>query len=177
MGLQNQWRSDTLYLNLVGDLLANVKFRQLDDITHHHYTTRLKHSIYVSYVSYKIAKRLKLNVRSIARAGLLHDFFLEDRQAIAAMNQGSHNAVHPKLALNNARQITEVSPLEEDIILKHMFLCALCGVPRYQESIVVTCVDKYCALMEVSIPLRLSMKRIVQNCKATIATALCKHDG
>ena len=74
--LKGRWQADKEYLALVEDLLENEKFQKLGDITHHHYTTRLQHSIYVSYVSYKLAKRMNLDVRAISRAGLLHDFFL-----------------------------------------------------------------------------------------------------
>src|SRR5690625_7878174 len=68
---------------------------------------------------------------------------------------GSHNSAHPKIALKNARKITEINDLEKDIILKHMFLCTIKGgFPRYKESFIVTLVDKYCAISEVSTPTR-----------------------
>ena len=166
--LKGRWQADKEYLALVEDLLENEKFQKLGDITHHHYTTRLQHSIYVSYVSYKLAKRMNLDVRAIARAGLLHDFFLESREEIEAMEEGSHNYVHPKIALKNAKEITPISKLEEDIILKHMFLCTTCAFPSYQESAVVTCVDKYCALSEVTKPFRQSSMEILNRFKRTI---------
>ncbi|WP_161878664.1 HD domain-containing protein [Alkalibacterium sp. MB6] len=164
------WENDKEYMALVGDLLENEDVLKLDDITHHHYTTRLIHSIFVSYMSYRIAKRLNLNVRAIARAGLLHDFFHEDRVQIAAMEKGSHNFVHPQLAVKNAELITELSELEKDIILKHMFLCTTTGLPRYKESFVVTCVDKYCAIQEVSHPARQRAKAKLTNWMLRLAS-------
>lgn len=155
--LQNYWAQDEEYVELVADLMENEKLQKMDEITHHHYTTRLQHSIFVSYVSYRIAKRMNLDYKSVARAGLLHDFFLENREEIKIMERGSHNFVHPKLALQNAKEITDISPLEEDIILKHMFLCTRCAFPRYRESFIVTAVDKYCAINEVSTPSRLKV--------------------
>lgn len=152
--IRTYWEQDEEYVEIVADLLENEKLQKLDDITHHHYTTCLQHSIFVSYVSYRIAKRMNLNARSVARAGLLHDFFLENRDDIKVMARGSHNFVHPKLALENAKQITEINELEEDIILKHMFLCTRCAFPRFKESYIVTAVDKYCAISEVSAPSR-----------------------
>ena len=77
--IRTYWEQDEEYVEIVADLLENEKLQKLDDITHHHYTTRLQHSIFVSYVSYRIAKRMNLNARSVARAGLLHDFFLENK--------------------------------------------------------------------------------------------------
>jgi len=156
------WENDTEYMTLVEDLLEDEDLLKLDEITHHHYTTRLIHSLFVSYVSYKIAKRLNLNVRAIARAGLLHDFFHEGREEIASMKAGSHNCVHPKIAVENAQRLTDLSALEKDIILKHMFLTTRkSGIPLYKESLVVTCVDKYCAINEVSTPVRTVVKQKV----------------
>ncbi|GAA0352858.1 HD domain-containing protein [Alkalibacterium iburiense] len=161
--VRSVWENDKDYMALVEDLLENEDLLKLDEITHHRYTTRLIHSIFVSYVSYRIAKRFNLNVRAVARAGLLHDFFHEDREQIAAMKKGSHNFVHPQLAVENASTITELSDLEKDIILKHMFLCTTTGLPRYKESFVVTCVDKYCAISEVANPTREKVKAKVSN--------------
>ncbi|MEC6747820.1 HD domain-containing protein [Marinilactibacillus sp. XAAS-LB27] len=152
--VQSIWEQDLEYVALINDLLENEDLLKLETITHHHYTTRLTHSLFVSYVSYRIAKKMNLNVRAVARAGLLHDFFHEGREEIAAMELGSHNCVHPKIAVENAAKITPLSELEKDIILKHMFLCSKVGLPRYKESMIVTCVDKYCAISEVSQPLR-----------------------
>lgn len=152
------WENDAEYMALIEDLLENEELLKLEEITHHHYTTRLTHSIFVSYVSYRIAKKINCDERAVARAGLLHDFFHEGREEIAAMERGSHNFVHPKLAVKNAAAITELSELERDIILKHMFLCTRCGLPKYKESFIVTCVDKYCALSEVTQPTREKVK-------------------
>ncbi|HLR92659.1 MAG TPA: HD domain-containing protein [Atopostipes sp.] len=149
------WENDLEYMAIIEDLLENEQLLKLDNITHHHYTTRLIHSLFVSYVSYKIAKSRGLDYVSTARAGLLHDFFLENRQEVEQLGLGSHNSAHPKIALKNAQKITEINDLEKDIILKHMFLCTpRCGVPRYKESFIVTLVDKYCAISEVSTPTR-----------------------
>lgn len=158
------WEQDEEYVALIADLLENEELNKLDDITHHHYTTRLAHSLFVSYVSYRIAKRMNLDARAVARAGLLHDFFLECREEIATMDLGSHNCAHPKIAVENAAQITELNELERDIILKHMFMTTLrSGIPRYKESFVVTCVDKYCAISEVSAPMRGKIRRKIDN--------------
>ena len=54
---------------------------------------------------------------------------------------------HPAEALENARTVCALSPTEEDIILKHMWLVSP-ALPRYRESFIVTFVDKGCALRE-----------------------------
>lgn len=149
------WENDAEYMSIVEDLLKNEDLLNLDEITHHHYTTRLLHSFFVSYTSYKLAKSMNLDYISTARAGLLHDFFLEEREEIEQLGLGSHNSAHPKIALENAEAITILNKKEKDIILKHMFLTTInSGIPLFKESYIVTFVDKYCALVEVSKPAR-----------------------
>lgn len=149
------WEKDPEYMSIIQDLLEDEDLLNLGKITHHHYTTRLTHSFYVSYTSYKVAKSMNLDYISTARAGLLHDFFLEEREEVENLGLGSHNSAHPKIALKNAEAITHLNKKEKDIILKHMFLTTIRGgVPRFRESYVVTFVDKYCAMAEVSKPAR-----------------------
>ncbi len=151
---QFHWKNDAEYVALVEDLIYHEELLHMETITHHHFTNRLEHSIRVSYKSYQLAKKWKLDARSTARAGLLHDFFHEDRDAVAQLNIGAHADAHPKIACENACRITEISSLERDIILKHMFLVSRCGLPRYKESFVVTYVDKYVAIREVVEPIK-----------------------
>ena len=163
------WENDKEYMSIVGDLLECKKLQKLDDITHHHYTTRLVHSLFVSYVSYKVAKSMNLDYVSTARAGLLHDFFLEEREEVVSLGLGSHNAAHPKIALKNAEKLTKLNKIEKDIILKHMFLCTFSlSFPRYQESFIVSMVDKYCAISEVSKPSRDWAKDLIERVQAKV---------
>lgn len=53
----------------------------------------------------------------------------------------------------NARKITKLNRVEEDIIIKHMWGATL-APPRYKESFVVTMVDKYWAIKEATAPWR-----------------------
>lgn len=145
------WQEDHDYLELVKDLIYTDDVQSLKEYTQHHYSNRLEHSIQVSYKSYRLAKKWGGNVRATARAGLLHDLFFYDwRQT--KMGEGSHAYVHPRIALENAKKLTDISPLEEDIIVKHMFGATITP-PKYKESYIVTLVDKYCACEEVIKPL------------------------
>lgn len=71
----NEWRTDSEYVFIVSDLLAQPAVQKLAQYTQHHHSNRLQHSIAVSFDSYRIAKRMHLDYRSVARAGLLHDLF------------------------------------------------------------------------------------------------------
>lgn len=157
------YQKDTEYMALISDLLMDEAVQDLDLIVHHIHTTRLRHCLFVSYMSYKIAKAHDLDYKAVARAGLLHDFFLEDRQEIEDMQEGSHAEVHPKIALENARKITEISDLEADIILSHMFLtCTKAPKPRYPESRLVSMMDKYCAISEFFMPVKSRTRLILK---------------
>lgn len=164
--------NDHEYLDIVGDLLTSEKLQKMDDIVHHYHSTRLRHSFFVSHVSFKYAKDKSLDRKAIARAGLLHDFFLEDRQEIADMKMGSHSEVHPKIALANARELTSISDLEEDIILSHMYMtCKSSPRPKYKESWIISMADKYCAINEFITP----ANRIVQSTYHAVTNMLVSN--
>lgn len=136
------------FIFLVHDILHNSEFQKLKDFFHH--TNHIyDHSIRVSYISYAIAKALRLNYRCAARGGLLHDFFLYDWRERKATdtNKGLHGREHPHIALANAKEQFTVTPLEEDIILKHMFPKTL-PLPRYKESFIVSLSDKISSVYE-----------------------------
>ena len=91
-----------------------------------------------------------LNSRSAARAGLLHDLFLYDwRDREKKKGEMPHGMTHPKVALNNAKQHFEIGKREEDMIVKH---------PKYAESYVIVCIDKYTAMLEIGSYLGQKMK-------------------
>lgn len=74
-----KYYEDREYLNKVYDILENDEFQKMEHIMHHE-GNRLEHSIRVSYHSYQLAKLFRLDTNKVARAALLHDFFLEDNQ-------------------------------------------------------------------------------------------------
>ena len=78
------------------------------------------------------------------RAELLHDFFLEETKD---MNQHQALRKHPEYALKNAKKYFELSPMQEDIILKHMYPITY-KMPKYKESWIVDIIDDYCSLYE-----------------------------
>ncbi|MGO3732870.1 MAG: HD domain-containing protein [Vagococcus sp.] len=144
------WKHDQEYIELVEDLIYTDDVQRLSVYKQHHYSNRLEHSINVSYRSFLLAKKWKGNLRATARAGLLHDLFFYDWR-VDKMGKGTHAYVHPRIALENAKKLTTISKLEEDIIVKHMFGATI-APPKYKESYIVTLVDKYCACEEVFVP-------------------------
>lgn len=144
------WRDDQEYMSYIEDLIDTDEVQKLKEFKQHHYSNRLEHSISVSYRSYKVAKKVNGNARATARAGLLHDLFYYDWRT-NKFPEGTHAYVHPRIAVKNAEKLTELSDLERDIIVKHMWLATI-APPKYKESYIVTFVDKYCACQEVIVP-------------------------
>lgn len=149
--MKQNWQEDAEYMSYVEDLMFTDEVQQLAEFKQHHFSTRLEHSISVSYLSYRLAKKWNGDVRSTARAGLLHDLFFYDWRT-EDFDGGTHAYVHPRVAVKNAEKLTELNDLERDIIIKHMWLATI-APPRYKESYIVTMVDKYCAVNEVCAPL------------------------
>lgn len=135
----NDMIDDSEYANIVNHILDNKEFNRIKEIEHHG-ITRFDHSVKVSYYSYKVAKALKLDYRQVAKAGLLHDFFLSEDER-TAKDRFVSTFVHPKKAAKNAAAYFGLTEKEEDIIKSHMFPVNL-TVPKYAESWVVNLVDK-----------------------------------
>lgn len=136
---------DIEYKNIVSHILDNEEFNKMKNISHHD-TNRFDHSLKVSYYSHKIAKTLKLDSEDVARAGLLHDFFMTDTN-VSVIKRLKSAINHPKYAALKSEEIFGISEKEKDIIKTHMFPLNL-NVPKYTESWLVTLVDKGVALKE-----------------------------
>lgn len=133
------------YSYIVSDILDNDKFLEIKKCKHHG-ITRFEHSMRVSYYSYLIAKKIKLNYVAAARGGLLHDFFVQDD--LTPKKQKLSAFFHPYEALNNSCNIFGVSEMEKDIIINHMFPTLPHKIPKYMESWLVSMVDKVVATYE-----------------------------
>ncbi len=135
------------YLSIVNDILEHDEFMKTKDIMHHG-MNRYDHSVRVSYYSYKLSKMLKLDYRGAARAGLLHDFFLVDNEALNIKEKLATLVNHPKYAVAYSSKFFELSDKEKDMILTHMFPIAITKVPKYMESWVVDTVDNAVSICE-----------------------------
>ena len=144
------YRLDYEYMNIVKHILENEEFMKLDSIKHHN-DTRLSHSLKVSYKSYVIAKKLKLDYEEVARAGLLHDFYLGQVNEQSSLKNKIllFTTQHPNQAVKNSLKYFYLSDKEIDIIRTHMFPVDI-KVPKYAESWLVSLVDKVISTKEFS---------------------------
>lgn len=138
---------DPEYLECVEDLLSDEMVLSMQNFIQHGDVSCLDHCLKVSYTSFKISKRLKLDHRSAARGALLHDFFLYDWHHTKT-EEGLHGFVHSRIAHRNAIERFELNGLEQDIIIKHMWPLNM-SLPKFKESYLVCFIDKYCATLEL----------------------------
>lgn len=132
----------------IQDIFEHADVQALRLYDHHLGTNRLQHSLHVSYMSFRFAKRLNMDQVSIARAGLLHDLFYYEGHRNESEFKGRHSTIHPKIALQNAMDVTNVNHIMEDAILHHMWPMSL-KRPKTKEGWLLQAVDKFCACKEV----------------------------
>ena len=143
--------SDEEYMSLVEDVLMSEGFQKLSEYPHHNECTRLDHCLHVSYSVYLFFKKYAPDypyLKEACRGALLHDFFLYDWHTenpfpVPCM----HAWLHPKWAYNDAKKVFSLTPVEKDIITKHMFPVSI-NPPRTKASWMVVIFDKYWAFKE-----------------------------
>lgn len=136
------------YAACVADLLDSPEVNSMKNIKHHFFVSCYQHSLFVSYIAFRLARRWHLDYVAAARAGLLHDLYLYDPKD-KTKYEGNQCFAHPVAALKNASRLTELSEKEENAIISHMWPLAK-RMPRCREAVVVNLADKICATLEVS---------------------------
>ncbi len=129
------------------------RLKQERQYMQHGNTSVYKHSLRVANTSLYLAKKLHLKVDrgALLRGALLHDYFLYDWHEKDDSHR-LHGFHHSATALRNAKKDFHLSPLEENIIERHMF--PLTPIPpRYKEAWIVCLADKYCAASETVHPM------------------------
>ena len=155
--LREEYELDEDYMACVGDIMEHPVFQSMDQFIQHGTTTTKAHCIQVSYLSYRICRRHGWDFKAAARAGLLHDMFLYDWHT---EKNHIHGYTHPRTALNNARKYFELTPREENIILRHMW--PLTPIPpKTMEGMVIVYADKFCGVCEVCSRVKQALLRAV----------------
>ena len=128
-----------LLRTLIADLDRTGRLALARAAIQHGSTTVFAHCVKVACFSLFLANNL------------LHDYFLYDWHEKNAGHR-FHGFTHPATALKNAQEDFMLTPVEKDIIARHMF--PLCPIPpRCREAWLVCAADKYCALLETLTPL------------------------
>ena len=142
-----------LLRTLIADLDRTGRLALARAAIQHGSTTVFAHCVKVACFSLFLANKLHIpvNTHALLRGALLHDYFLYDWHEKNAGHR-FHRFTHPATALKNAQEDFMLTPVEKDIIARHMF--PLCPIPpRCREAWLVCAADKDCALLETLTPL------------------------
>ncbi len=132
------------FASIAEEIINSEKYQLLKQEDHHG-LSRYDHSLRVAKNTYKISKKMKLDYVSATRGALLHDYFTdEDYRNTKGMKKYS---MHPVIALNNAIREYDLNPIEENVIVSHMYPMGKTK-PNCKESWLVTSVDKSVAIYE-----------------------------
>ena len=150
MNTQRKMKSILAFYSSIRDIINNKTVQQMKNYRQHYDTSTFEHCFNVSFMSYKICKKLHLDYKSVARAAMVHDLFLYDwRGGLKAERfRDLHAFAHPKISYNNASKLFTFNKKEKDIIIKHMWPVTFFHFPKYLESFIITLTDKHSALYE-----------------------------
>ena len=143
------------YNEIIKNILEHPEFIKRKEFKHHSEISVYEHCLAVSKLSYKICKKLKLDYKSAAIGGLLHDFYTKPWQECSETKKflEKHGFTHARDAYKNAHKYFDDMMNEkiDDIILRHMFPLNK-KPPKYKESWIVSLVDKYVSLEVIKDP-------------------------
>ena len=142
------WKEENreLFIKCLNDLDKDPYVQLMRNVRQHtDGVTRYDHCLCVAYFSFTVCRLLGWDYTAAARGGLLHDLspFSWQEEDVSRFEL---LFVHPHKALENARRYG-LSPVEEDIIVKHMWPLTP-ALPSYKESYVVSFADKAAAILE-----------------------------
>ena len=134
------------YYEIIKDILNHPEFIRRKEYKHHGTITVYDHSLKVSLLGYKIAKKFKsVDAKSVAIAGLLHDFYYKPWQTDTEKKKffEKHGFVHAQEALNNSEKYFDylLNEKSKNAILRHMFPLNI-RPPKYKEGWIITLSDK-----------------------------------
>ena len=134
-----------------GDILSSAGMQLEKNFRQHGGTSVYAHSFTVAVMCVHIANVLalfaiKVNLQTLIRGALLHDYFLYDWH-IKDRSHKRHGLVHAGFALDNARRDFQLNNIEQNMIASHMFPLSK-NLPRYRESLILCAADKLCAAEE-----------------------------
>ena len=147
--MSNRDLNAAAFLACVGPLLDSAEVNSMKQWRHHFSITCYEHSLFVSYMAFRLARKFRWDYRAAARAGLLHDLYLYD-PADGSAHPGNQCLDHPEFALRNAAALCpDLTDSERNAIVSHMFPLAV-HLPRSRVAVAVNLADKFCATLEVA---------------------------
>lgn len=145
---------------VLDELSVSKNFLNNKIFIQHGNTTIYEHVISVAEYSLFLVNKynLKVDKKSLVRGALLHDYFLYDWH-IPCKSHRLHGFTHARTSLLNAEKEFDLTEIEKDIIVKHMFPLNLTP-PKYLESWIVTYADKVVSSKETVIGLKVKSNNV-----------------
>jgi uncharacterized protein len=147
-------KQNELFYEYAKEIMESPEFSASKQFIQHGTVTVYVHSVNVASVSFSIAHALKkgrlgktLDLKSLVRAALLHDFFLYDWHTPERM-WSLHGWTHPVTAARNAGQTFGASEKERSLIRTHMWPYTLLHPPQHAEGWIICLADKICSAHE-----------------------------
>ena len=132
------------FASIAEEIINSDKYQSLKG-ENHHGLSRYDHSLRVARNTYRLSKKMNLDYVSATRGALLHDYFTDDDYR---NTKGFKKySMHPVIALNNAIREFDLNPIEENVIVSHMYPMGKTK-PNCRESWLVSSVDKSVAIYE-----------------------------
>lgn len=138
--------SNSEFNYIIKDILSNERVNKMKNYMQHCNISCYDHCLSVSFLCYKMCKKLNLDYISASRAAMLHDFFLYDWRKNKMFT--FHAYKHGKIAYNNAIKEFKLNDIEKDMIINHMWPVTIMP-PKYKEGYILTIADKICATKEI----------------------------
>ncbi len=133
------------YYELIESFINNKEFLKRKNFPHHINESVYEHTVRVSFDCFKIGKKFHLDYKSLAIAGLLHDFYEKpwqyDKEKKPFLQM--HAFTHAHNAVLNAKKIygKKITPKIAEIMETHMFPVNL-KIPKSKEAWLLTLIDK-----------------------------------
>lgn len=136
------------FLSVIRSLLDTPEVQSMAQWRHHFDVTCYEHSLFVSYIAFRLARFFHMDCYAAARAGLLHDLYLYSPYRRDS-HPGNQCFYHPVAALKNAKALVpDLSQEEQNSIISHMWPLAY-HMPRCRLALVISFADKLCATLEI----------------------------
>ncbi len=134
---------------LLDGLLRTKESNQMKQYIQHGRISTYDHVISVVRLSLYLNHRFHLGAPDpdLVRGAFLHDFFLYDWHEKAHLGR-LHGLRHPKIALKNASQLYDLTPIECNIIESHMWPLTLFTFPKCRAAFIICLADKICSTYE-----------------------------
>lgn len=136
------------FRRILTEVCKNSRLLKESKFIQHGTTSVFRHSVAVAYVSFWMARQMKISVdkESLIRGSLLHDYFLYDWHEKDDSHKW-HGFYHAEKALKNAMEDFDLNKVEKDMIRRHMFPLNV-RMPKYRESWILCGADKICSSKE-----------------------------